>query len=1007
MPSLKTPLLSLLLALPLLGAAQDDDPFGELYGERRAGKGDELPAEPLPRAVAFIGRGRHDEAEALLQRLRREAPRAVAPLVPLARLYLKTGRDAEAVTCAQRLLELDPQRAAGRLFLAIAAERRGELEAALEGYTKAIELGLRQRPFGLEALTRRAVLLSEIDAERAQRDLRDVLAYYQGHDELSPAELTWVARGCRVIEYFPALEAEYQQSFVKYARTMLDQALAKDPEFGPALREGGRLALIKFNHPLAKKSYERVVARDPNDADARVGLARTLLESFYGGAGKYEDAADNLKKALSADPYHPGAHATLARIAALDGDHEAALERVATGLRGRPGDVELLAARAAVHLLRGQQDLFEQDAKQVLAGRPRCARFFIDVATLVQMKFRYAEARDLARRALELDPGYSPALAVLGVNLTRTGEEEEGRRVLKKAFEQDPYDVFVFNHLQLWDRLDAKYVTVPIPGGLLRLDKEEQAVTARYAAALVAEARERLAKRYGGVPERVLIELFSQHADFSARSVGLPGIPALGVCFGPVVTVLSSKEKKAFGAHSWGRTLWHEYTHVCTLTRTRNRIPRWLTEGLSVYEEPHGRPTWVRNYDRDVMTMMARGWILPVAQLDEGFTKPRYPNQVMMSYYQGGMMCDFIEARWGFEKILALLDAFREGLDTRAALGRALGLTAEDFDRRFYRYLERRYAPYAWRPAPTLEDRAALSARLAAAPWDVGARGELAWTLALHGEDADAANQAGLALQHAAALQDAMGALAAAEPAAPGVGARLVGRALSARAGAADAHLALGFVWGRAGKLSKAARSIRRALDLGTRDPVRAHLLLSDVAKARQDWARATAELEAARALSPPDPDLLRKLAALRHQAKDEAGEMAALREVCRTDSEDAGARLRYARWAAKQDRWNEVAEVLDDVNLIDPFLKDTHVLLGDALRKTALGERKLYERALVEYEVAEKLGVDYKAAAYYGAAACLKELGKLDEAKALVRKALQDDPEHQEARRLRLELGD
>jgi len=39
-------------------------------------------------------------------------------------------------------------------------------------------------------------------------------------------------------------------------------------------------------------------------------------------------------------------------------------------------------------------------------------------------------------------------------------------------------------------------------------------------------------------------------------------------------------------------TLWHELAHVVTLSATHNRMPRWLSEGISVYEERQRDPAW-------------------------------------------------------------------------------------------------------------------------------------------------------------------------------------------------------------------------------------------------------------------------------------------------------------------------------------------------------------------------------------------------------------------------------
>jgi hypothetical protein len=72
----------------------------------------------------------------------------------------------------------------------------------------------------------------------------------------------------------------------------------------------------------------------------------------------------------------------------------------------------------------------------------------------------------------------------------------------------------------------------------------------------------------------------------------MPGNPGyLGVCFGSLITANSPASQ---GAHpvNWQAVLWHEFCHVVTLQMTRNKMPRWLSEGISVYEEHQANPTW-------------------------------------------------------------------------------------------------------------------------------------------------------------------------------------------------------------------------------------------------------------------------------------------------------------------------------------------------------------------------------------------------------------------------------
>lgn len=988
-------------------AQEKDDPFKNLYGEDRDAAGESLPEEPVARAAALLDVGRHDEAEALLEGALQKDAKDGRALAHLGRLRLEQGDLAEAAAVASRMPAASPE---AQLLAGTVAESRGDLAAASQAWRQA--WGITKRTGGpayLEACVRLGELTYEAGkADDAADFIEQALAHYRDRDDLSAVEFVWVARACRQADLMPAIKKDYQQGMVKYARRMLDQALIKDPRCLQAHVEAGQLALLKFDIPMAKAAFEKALGQNPNHADARVGLARTLVAQFYAGEGKYGDAATNLRAALAIDPTHAGALALLGTIAATDGELDQALEHAAAGRAAHPRDVELLAVEASVLLLRGDAAGFAALEREVLAARPRCARFFEHVANIVTLKFRYAEARDLSRRALEVNPDYHPVLAILGVSLSRTGDEEEGRRVLQRASQEDPYNVFTFNALQLFDVLEKKYTTVEVPGFTIRLHKDEAPASARYVVALCQEARERLGKRYGAWPEKVLVEVFPEHADFSARSVGIPGIPALGVCFGDVVTVLSAGEKDAVGQHAWGRTLWHELTHVATLTRTKNRVPRWLTEGLSVFEEPRGRPAWVRDFDRDILTLMQRGLLLPVAKLDQGFTKPSYGGQVIMSYYQAGVLCEFIDQRWGFEAILRLLDAFAAGKATSDAVRAACGIEPEALDGLFLQWLQRRYQPYAFLPPPGLEERSALLSRLQAHPWDVAARGALARVYALQGSPADAEMHADLALRHAQRALGPWTALAGVELGAegqPGAASLAQARLLSIRAGAGDAYLALGILATRRGRPALARRHVDRALELGTRDAALAHQLLAQLLRARQRWRDAANELEVVARLVPPTPDVHRMLHATWAQAGDQARAMAHLRRVCALDSNDAAARKAYAEWAKAQGRWADVAEVLDDSNLIDPFQADVHVLLADALRRTATGDRAKLERALVEYTAALDLKIGYQAGPLFGQAACLAELGRAQEALEKAKAAVEADPEHQEARALKEKL--
>ena len=116
----------------------------------------------------------------------------------------------------------------------------------------------------------------------------------------------------------------------------------------------------------------------------------------------------------------------------------------------------------------------------------------------------------------------------------------------------------------------------------------------------------------------MIVEIFPQHKEFAVRTFGLPGADGLlGVCFGRVITANSPASQ---GDHpsNWEAVLWHEFCHVVTLVKTHNKMPRWLSEGISVYEEGCEDPTWGTKLNPRFRAMILGNELTPLEQAQLG-----------------------------------------------------------------------------------------------------------------------------------------------------------------------------------------------------------------------------------------------------------------------------------------------------------------------------------------------------------------------------------------------------
>jgi hypothetical protein len=171
------------------------------------------------------------------------------------------------------------------------------------------------------------------------------------------------------------------------------------------------------------------------------------------------------------------------------------------------------------------------------------------------------------------------------------------------------------------------------------------------------------------------------------RTMGMPGLGALGVTFGDVVAMDSPSGRKP-GEFHWASTMWHELSHVYVLAMTDHRVPRWFTEGMAVYEETATQSDWGDRLDHESIKAIKDKKLLPIADLDRGFIHPTYPSQVVVSYFQGGKICSFIAEKYGYDTLLAMIHDYADKLTTTEVVEKELKVKPEEFDKQFIGWLE-------------------------------------------------------------------------------------------------------------------------------------------------------------------------------------------------------------------------------------------------------------------------------------------------------------------------------
>jgi tetratricopeptide (TPR) repeat protein len=269
----------------------------------------------------------------------------------------------------------------------------------------------------------------------------------------------------------------------------------------------------------------------------------------------------------------------------------------------------------------------------------------------------------------------------------RLGDDAEARQQLEECYNANYKSYETVNSLRLLDKY-KDFITYKTPTTVLRLHKKEADLLRPYIETeLLRDIADYNQKYKMKLKGPVQVEVYPDHEDFAVRTMGMPGLGALGVTFDAVIA-MDSPSGRPPGSFHWASTLRHEMSHVYVLEATNSRVPRWFTEGLAVYEETAAAPDWGDRLDPDAIHAIQHKLLLPVAELDRGFIRPKYQAQVIVSYFQGGKICSYIAEKWGYSKLLDMIQAYAKLESTPDVFQKVLGISTTDFDKEFLAWLD-------------------------------------------------------------------------------------------------------------------------------------------------------------------------------------------------------------------------------------------------------------------------------------------------------------------------------
>ena len=302
-----------------------------------------------------------------------------------ARKTFDSGRMDDAIIEFEKLTETFPQHAIGYYNLGRVYKVNEEYGSAVLNYKKARELNPFEEKYSLAITAIAQEMAKEGDIEYRRQEFDSAIDNYKKAIQYSHAYTT---------AYFKLARTYFKMKDYENTRIILEENLAVDPKQDQSEKMLGDIYRSTGNPDDAIEHYNKAISINGNYYKAYYSLGTTLLSEGQNG-----EARDALNTAILLEPTYAKAYGALGTVGQELGDIDSAIDNYIRA-------VEL---------------------------DPKSYKFHYRLASALNMKNQYENAKKSAKECLNIKRNYAPAFFELGVSEKALGNKVAATDAFEKA----------------------------------------------------------------------------------------------------------------------------------------------------------------------------------------------------------------------------------------------------------------------------------------------------------------------------------------------------------------------------------------------------------------------------------------------------------------------------------------------------------------------------------------------------------------------------------------------